>query len=155
MPIIVNPAYITVFRDNPVFHIIQIIRAGGNLLPDTFLHSLQIIRMDNAPKRISRHFPELLQRITVKNPDHSLIGINDFFISVRMVDKKTSRHPVYKTLHAPRQFQVLPFRRRPGLRFLYTCQIIPVSLKIFQKNDQILDNVVFCPIPAVHTHIPL
>ena len=38
MPVILHPANIPVLRDDPVFHIVQIIMAVVDLVPDTLLH---------------------------------------------------------------------------------------------------------------------
>ena len=48
MSVIVQPAYRAVFADNPVFHIIQIVLAVGNLLLNAFFHHFQVVRVYDA-----------------------------------------------------------------------------------------------------------
>ena len=96
MPIVFHPAHLSIFTDDLVLHIIQIVLAFLDLFGNTSFHFFQFIGMHDPPKRVACQFSELFPRIAAENTYDSFIGIHDLFVFVGMIDKKTAGHCICK-----------------------------------------------------------
>ena len=89
--IIVHPPYEAVFSPDPVFHMVRFIFTFIKLFDDRGIYHIIIIGIHHALKGIAGHPPEVLKVFTAEYLKHSLIGIQNLFRTVSLVDKKAAR----------------------------------------------------------------
>ncbi len=106
MTIIFNPTDFTIFAQNTIFYIIQIILTGHNLAADTLLHRLQIIRVNHTPKRIVRILPKILHTFTLENTQQAPVGINYFLTALGIINQKSAWHLIHKMLKRRRHLKI-------------------------------------------------
>ena len=127
MSVVFDPADNTVFTNNSVFHIIQIVMALGNLFRDALFYHLHIFAADHASEGIAGMMPELFQRTASENPEHSFVGIDDLFITACMVDQETAGHLVHESDDRTDRIQSCVIQ---GNRTLYLFQILRQKINV-------------------------
>ncbi len=99
MSIIFDPSDLSPLLYDPVFHIIQIMAAFCNLAPDAFLDFFQVVRMYDSMKRVAGKTAEFIHGITVEDPEHGFVCIDDLLVFICMIDKESSRHLIHKIFY--------------------------------------------------------
>ena len=94
MPVVLDPADLTVPAHNAVFHIVKICFVGDNLLVDALFHLPDILRVDQPGEGIAGIPLKFLQIITAVHPDQRPVGVNQPLVPVGTVDKKPAGHPL-------------------------------------------------------------
>ena len=73
-----------------VVQMVQIVVAGADLAPDAVLRNVQIVGMHDALEGAAGESDELFRRIALKNLQQFLVGIQQFFVAVGLVNKKAA-----------------------------------------------------------------
>ena len=107
VPVVLQPADLSVPADYPVLHIVQIVLTVGNLLPDAPLHLLQVLRVDHPPEGIAGQSAELLPAGAAEYPQQRGVGVEDLLLPAGPVDEEAAGHFV-DDLH--------DVRKRVGIR---------------------------------------
>ena len=94
--VVLNPPDGAVLAHDPVFHVIQIVLAGGDLLPDALLHLLQVLGVDHAPEGVPRQLPELRHILALKDPQQPAVGVDNPLPLLRAVDEEPAGHLVHE-----------------------------------------------------------
>ncbi len=93
VPVVLNPPDRAVLAHDAVFYIIQIVFMGVNLLLDAPLDLLYVIRVDQSGKGVSGIALEFLQVLAAIYPEKGLVGIDQLFIPIRMINEEATGHP--------------------------------------------------------------
>ena len=93
--VILYPAHLAVLPDNPVFHIVQVILAVGDLLLNAFFNFVQILRMYKPAKCAACQLLKFFESITAKDTPHGFICVYDPLLLIGLIDKKASRHLIH------------------------------------------------------------
>ncbi len=93
MSIIVEPPDCAVLSYDAIFHMIQIASICRNLLSDIPLDNGEVLRVNQAGKGISGVFLKFCQILAAEYPDQCLVGIDQPFFLIRMINKETAGHP--------------------------------------------------------------
>ena len=99
MSVVFDPPDISVFLNNAVFHIIQVMLTAGNLLPYALLHFLKIIRVYDSAKGVAGQHAEFFRRVAAKDTEEGLIRVDDLLFFFRVIDEEASRHLVHELFY--------------------------------------------------------
>ena len=91
-----NSAVLTL---DTVFYIIEGSIILINLLLNTVLNPLYIVRVNDAIEGISYHLPEFLLIITAKQLNQGIIYINKFSTGISIINKESARKLLRNTVH--------------------------------------------------------
>ena len=96
MAVVLNPPDGPVPPDNPVLHVIQVVLAEGDLLPDALLHLLQVLGVDHPPEGVARMGAEFRHGVALEHAEQCLVCVNDLLALRGVVDEKAPRHLVHE-----------------------------------------------------------
>jgi hypothetical protein len=64
----------------------------GDLVPDFVRYPLAVLRMDHAPEGKAGHLLEFFQAAAAEDVADGFVGIQQFFVLVRFIEKETAGH---------------------------------------------------------------
>ena len=92
MPIVSNPPHSAVLPNDVVFHMVQVITVGENLLPDALPGRFHILRVDQPMKCIASIYLKFFQILAAIYLEQRLVGVDQTLFLVGVINEKTARH---------------------------------------------------------------
>ena len=91
--VVLDPADLPVLPPYAVLYEVQLLLAFRDLEPDALRYPLPVLRMAQPPEGVAGILLEILQIPAAVNPDQSLIGVNQPFLPIGVVDEEAAGHP--------------------------------------------------------------
>ena len=92
MSIIIHPADRAIFTDDAVFHIVQVPFIFEDLFYDGFRDCRIVLRVQHTPKCKTGQRLKFFQIFAAENGKHRMIRVQQFFLSLCLINEKTSGH---------------------------------------------------------------
>ena len=92
MTVVIHPTDSPILAENPILDLVHSFFIVIDLFDDGIRNLSVVIRMDHTPESVTGQFFKLIQISTAVDVENCLIGIEEFLLPFRLVNKKTSGH---------------------------------------------------------------